>query len=414
MEIFDVIVVGLGVHGSATLSYCAEKGLNCLGIEQFSASPHSEGSSHGYSRVIRQAYFEDPKYVPLLQRAFVLWNELNEYYKENYADIRMKNIPENNLMYITGGLMIGNKGSVVIRGTLDSVKQHDLPHEILSSDAINLKYPFFNFDSLDDKDDIIGVFENYAGFLIPELCISAMIHKANSCKNCKISYSDTFQSFEVIKDEAQEELISVKSSSGKYLCKKLVLSVGPWANEIYGSSINKKLSVQRRVLHWIYPKDFNKNLSIFDSIPIYIWDLGSSIGSFYGFPLSDSTKGMKVAMHSISNISETTPNSIIREVTDEEVNDMKHLLRERIPSLSYGDHNFSQTCMYTMTEDEHFIIDFHPSCKSILLLSPCSGHGFKFGTVIGEIAYELISQGTSRHDISLFSLSNRIDSKFND
>ncbi|PMP85152.1 MAG: N-methyltryptophan oxidase, partial [Roseiflexus castenholzii] len=148
----DVIVIGLGGMGSAAAYHLARRGWQVIGLERFTPA-HNRGSSHGRSRIIRQAYFEDPAYVPLLLRAYELWQDLQRTSSEP-------------LLTITGGLMIGRAESGVVRGALRSAQMHHLPHELLDAADIRRRFPPFNVG-----DDEVALYEARAGFLDPEATV---------------------------------------------------------------------------------------------------------------------------------------------------------------------------------------------------------------------------------------------------
>ena len=251
---YDVIVVGLGAHGSSAIAHLSERGLKCLGLEQYTPV-HINGSSHGRSRIIRQAYFEDPKYVPLLQRSFQLWRNLEEKCKNDFpADF--------NLLKVTGGLMIGTPESDVIKGTLQSVQTHNLSYSVLTASEIRSKYKVFN-----PSNDEIGIFEEEAGYLIPENCILAYQHIAKQ-NHAELHFEESMESYKTIINNKKNnnennndninEVIEVRTNKNKcYYANKIVLTVGAWAPKIYGKNIPSALDLhaERRVLYWLKPQD---------------------------------------------------------------------------------------------------------------------------------------------------------------
>jgi sarcosine oxidase len=290
-EEYDVIVIGLGCHGSATLAYLAKNYpyLKVLGIEQFSVT-HGNGSSHGKSRIYRQAYFEDPMYVPLLQRALELYKDLEEYHERKFPAAIHR--PLN----LCGGLMIGASDSEVIQGTLTSIRRHNLPHKILSSQEVKRKFEVFNL-----LENEIGIWEGNAGYLHPEVVIETYIQIARE-NGAHVRYGEKFRSFSSNKTGSSALNLTVLTDKKNYRCNKLVLTVGAWAPEIYSNRLPFPLSLQRRVLFWFEPAkvagsttrttetDKQTNSTAFQRMPIYIWDMGREKGNFYGFPeqVSDS------------------------------------------------------------------------------------------------------------------------------
>jgi len=387
---YDAIVVGLGGHGSAAVAHLAKRSVRVLGLEKFERVSHSHGSSHGRSRIIRLAYFEDPRYVPLLRRSFELWRELSteRQRKSGRQD-------EEPLLTMTGGLMIGLPDSIVVRGTLRSVRAHGLQHEVLSGAEIRRRFPAFQ-----PSDEEIGILEKDAGYLVPELCVEAHCEVAED-NGAVLKFEEPMVSWRLLPNGG----VAVTTSKGNtYSARKISLSVGAWAPAIYGETVAEQglpLHASRRALFWIEPR---VPTVVFDKIPVYIWDMGSK-GNFYGFPKqAGSPGGVKVAMHFVDSSTQTacTPETVDRTVHDREIAAMQQVLKSRMPELP-GKLVAAATCMYTNTPDEHFLVDWHPQAKGkVLLVSPCSGHGFKFCSVMGEIVADLLCDGTTRHNISLF------------
>jgi sarcosine oxidase len=372
----DVIVIGLGGMGSAAACHLAARGRRVLGIEQFSPA-HGHGSSHGRSRIIRQAYMEHPAYVPLLQRAFTLWHELAAASDED-------------LLHMTGGIMIGQPGSRVVEGTLASVREHGLPHEILDAAEIRARHP-----ALTPEDGIIGVAERNAGYVVPEAATRAHLRLAAD-HGAELRFGETVRRWEPCGSG-----VRVRTDRGEHLADRLVIAAGPWAPELL-AGLGLPLRVERRVLVWFEPVGGDAPFRE-PAFPIYIWDCGDS-GSFYGFPKQAGTPGVKVAIHAAGagRDEACTPSSIDRDLRDSDVAALRGLLASRIPALSGPVVHFD-TCLYTITPDEHFVIAVHPDHPQIVLASPCSGHGFKFVPVVGEILADLAIDGRTRHDIRLFA-----------
>lgn len=390
---YDFIVVGLGGHGSAAAAHLAKRGYRVLGLERFARESHAHGSSHGRSRIIRSAYYEAPQYVPLLRRSFELWRELYEAAAKTGGD------DAEPLLTMTGGLMIGLPDSVVVRGTLASAREHSLPHQVLSAAEIAQRFPGFS-----PRSDEVGVLEEEAGYLVPELCVQAHCAQAE-LHGATLAYEEPLLSWGEAEDGCGE--VVVQTAKGRYAARKIVLAVGAWAPDLYGRDVPLPLQPARRVLYWLQPRVPTK---AFDGAPIYIWDLGAA-GNFYGFPRQDGPPGgIKVAFHCVDAQANDgcTPESIDRSVSPAEEAAMRAVLRDRMPLLADGSLAATATCMYTNTPDEHFLLDWHPRfpCK-VLLASPCSGHGFKFCSVVGEIVADLLIDGETRHDTTLFRLDAR-------
>jgi sarcosine oxidase len=320
----DVIVIGLGGHGSAAAAHLASRGIRVIGIEQFPPA-HSKGSSHGHSRIIRQAYFEDPRYVPLLKRSFELWRQLQ---KDSGTQ----------LLCMTGGLMIGDPSTSVIRGTLASVRKHNLQHKILTSAQIHHMYPVFN-----PRPNEIGVLEEEAGYLIPEACITAHVEQASKF-GAQLYFETKAYHWSVDADGK----VTVITDKGKFVSDHLILSVGAWAQQMYAGSLRLPLKVERRVLYWFEPK---QDAQSFSRIPVYIWDTGRQGENFYGFPTQPGVPGVKVAYHLMDpkdrDQSVCTADTVQRSVSDTETIRIRDVLADRMPALP-GTITSTATCMYVI------------------------------------------------------------------
>jgi sarcosine oxidase len=359
MSPFDVIVVGLGGMGSAAAAHAASRGKRVLGLEQFQAG-HDRGSSHGKSRVIRLAYFEDPAYVPLLRRAYELWRSL-----ERQTGRR--------LLQITGGLMIGRPDSGVVAGSLRSAREHRLDHELLDAAAIRARWP-----ALTPGPDVVALFEHEAGVVFPEEAIRAHLDIAVD-NGARAHFNEPVERWQVLPSGA----IEVRTARASYETERLILAPGAWASNLFGIDW-LPLEVEPQQLHWFIPAGGAAPFAT-DRFPIYIWDLGNGI-QFYGFPADDEHR-VKVAFFRSKVKSEAA---------------MRDALRPCIPALADGTLVETVHCQYTLTPDQHFVIGFHPDHPEVVIASPCSGHGYKFASVVGEILSDLAIDGRTRHPIGLF------------
>jgi sarcosine oxidase len=366
LKTFDVIIVGLGAMGSAAVYHLAKRGVRVLGLDRF-RPPHTLGSSHGQTRIIREAYFEHPAYVPLVQRAYVLWEELAHH-------------SGTQLFLQTGGLMIGTPQSAVLSGARLSAETHRLPFEVVSAEEIQKRFP-----ALRPAENMIGILEPRAGILFPEKCIAAHLQQA---AGAELHYEEP-----VLHWKATAGSVEVMTDKDTYSASKLVLSAGSWLKQLVPEL---RLVVERQVLFWFASS--RPELFQLSRCPIHLWEHTPS-KYFYGFP--DLGTGAKVAGHHEGEI--THPDKINRTVSQQEIAHMQRLIAPFLPSLT-GPCLESVVCMYTNTPDEHFLIDHHPSHPRVLLVSPCSGHGFKFSAAIGEVVADLIVKGQCGFDLSLFRL----------
>jgi sarcosine oxidase len=369
---YDVIVVGLGAMGSAAAYHLARRGARVLGLDRF-APPHAFGSSHGRSRIIREAYFEDPLYVPLVQRAYALWDALQE---ESGREGLVR----------TGGLMIGPPDGVVVSGAVRSAREHGLPHEVLDAAAVHRRVPGFR-----PAADMVGVWEPRAGYVVPEAAIAA--HLALAARYGAALHTDE----PVVGWRATSAGVEVTTSRGAYAAERLVLAAGAWMPRLLGA-LDVPLAIERNVLHWFRPAH---PTSLFDPdrFPIFICEYAPGL-AWYGFP--DAGDGVKVALHHQGERAD--PDALRRTVSPEEVAAVRALLGTFMPAAD-GPLAESAVCMYTNTPDEHFVIDRHPAHANVVVASPCSGHGFKFASAIGEQLAGLALGEVSSLDLTRFRIA---------
>ena len=375
-RVFDVIVLGLGGMGSAAAAHLAARGKRVLGLEQFT-SPHEQGSSHGRSRVIRQAYFEDPAYVPLLLRTYELWRKL-------------EHDSGRQLLTITGGLMLGAPDSVVVRGSHRSAVEHGLPHELLDAREIKQRFPQFA-----PQPDTVALYEKNAGALRPEESVRAHLEIA-------ARHGATLQMEERVESwSASGTGARVKTSRGEYEAGQLVVTAGPWIGELL-ADLKLPFRIERQIQLWIEP---DKGLELFQpgKFPVWIWETKTGAHP-YGLPALDGPEGgVKVSVHHGGENQFCTAKTVQRKISDAEVSTTLQEVAIRVPALK-GRCLHAVTCLYTNLPDEHFLIDRHPAHSSVLMVSPCSGHGFKFCPVIGEIVADLVESKATQYPINLFKM----------
>ncbi|HNP73855.1 MAG TPA: N-methyl-L-tryptophan oxidase [Kouleothrix sp.] len=374
-ETFDTIVLGLGAMGSAAAYQLALRGQRVLGLERFRPG-HDQGSSHGQSRIIRQAYYEDPAYVPLLLRAYELWDQIQRESGDT-------------LLTITGGLMIGEAESAVVTGSIRSAREHNLQYDLLDAAEIRRRWP-----GLTPSDNIVALYERLGGVLYPEAAIAAHLARAEA-RGAELHYEEPATEWQA---SASGDRVRVTTARGSYEAGRLIISAGAWAPELL-HGLGLPLTVKRNVLYWFDPVG-GREPFLADRCPIYIWEAEDG-SSFYGFPaLSGTPAGVKVAFHNFGPL--CTPTTVDRVVHPEEVAHMREWLRQRMPALSAGELLDARTCLYTLTPDMDFLVGPHPQHPQVTIASPCSGHGFKFASVMGEILADLAVDGATRHPIALF------------
>ena len=369
---YDVIVAGLGAMGSATAAQLAMRGKKVLGLDRW-APGHRNGSSHGDSRIIREMYFEHPMYVPLLGRAYDLWADLEKRVDEK-------------LLNIHGGLMIGRDDGMLVTGTLRSARQHRLGHAVLSPAEVKRKYPAFDIDP-----NLVAVVDRRAGWLDPERCNGAHL-KVAAQKGAELRFEEP-----VISWTADDHGVSVATSHATYAAGHLVLCAGARTRDLLGD-LELNLEVERQAVFWMEPPHTTR----YDPANFPIWAYEYRPGYIcYGFP--NLARGVKASiMHSGQIVADA--DTVNRRVSDEEAADLKNAIAPVLPELSRAKVQERDVCLFTNTPDHDFVIDFHPDYRRVVVSSACSGHGFKFASVIGEIQADLIVDGRSRFDLTPFSI----------
>lgn len=371
---FDVIVIGLGGMGSAAACHLAARRQRVLGLEQFTPA-HDRGSSHGRTRVIRQSYFEDPAYVPLLLRAYELWRALE---RETGAS----------LLHEVGGLMIGAPSSDVVRGSLRSANAFGLEHEMLDARELRRRFPVLQPDAQD-----VALLEHKAGYVHPEQAVSAHLARA-AALGAELRFKERMVGWAPSGDG-----VTVRTDRGTHEAARLVITPGPWAPEIL-ADLGLPLTVERQVLYWFDPPGGVEPF-LPGRFPIFIWDIGDG-STPYGFPALDGPRGgVKVAFYHAPAREFCTPGTIDRNVREAEIDRMRTSIMSRIPALP-GPCLHAVSCMYTNTPDCHFVIATLPRCPQVSVACGFSGHGFKFCSVVGEILADLATRGQTHHDITLF------------
>jgi sarcosine oxidase len=383
MDKYQTIVIGLGAMGSATVYQLARRGVKTLGIDRYSP-PHQRGSTHGDTRIFRQAIGEGDGYTPIAQRSFEIWRELEE----------LSNVE---LLTVTGGLVLGESisgGSLhgksdFLKRTIDSANRYAIAHEILDAREIKRRFPQFNVPT-----DSCAYYEHLAGYLAPERCVKVQLSLA------KESGADIRINEKVVSFVPEDDGVRVETENGVYFAEMLIASAGPWLSELIGHNLANKLNVYRQVQYWFEvdnPAQFEVG-----RCPVFIWDFGTGAG-MYGFPtVAKYSNGIKVATEQYA--ASTTPEDVNRIVTDDEKAGMYNTtIKGRLLNVKNRCLH-AETCLYTVTPDSDFIVDRLPNFPQIIVASPCSGHGFKHSAAIGEILAELAIYGKSKLDISGFGL----------
>ena len=379
----DVIVIGLGGMGSAACYQLAKRGAKVIGIDRYSP-PHSFGSTHGETRITRQAIGEGEHFVAFALRSYEIWRELESETGED-------------LLTITGGLIMSSAGEHPLHGnadflktTIDAASKFGIKHRVLNAGEINEEFPQFALDGGE-----VGYFEDAAGFLRPELCVATQLtlaekHGAQLCLNERVT-----------RVEQTGTGVRVVTDTGDYFAAKAIISAGPWVQEFAHGVPQGLFKIYRQVLNWFDVSQAYDGYKL-GEFPIFIWSFGRWADDyFYGFPAIDGSEGgLKIATEDYR--ATTLPDQVVRNVPTEEsaavytnyVSGKLHGISEKCVR--------SAVCLYTLTPDSNFVIDWVD--ENVLLASPCSGHGFKHSAAIGETLAELALTGSSAIDTSPFSI----------
>jgi sarcosine oxidase len=368
----DVIIIGLGAMGTAAAFQCAQRGLRVIGIEQFELG-HERGSSHGKSRVIRKAYFEDPRFVPLLHATYDEWREV-----ESQSGQR--------LLHLVGCLNMGPPAHPAIEGVRASVRQHALAHETLTAGQIRQRWPFF-----EPAENDIGIFEADGGFIRPEQAMHCLAQLANR-HGAMLSAKETVHHW-----SADGNGVTIETDKGRYTAANLIVSAGSWLPGIV-PELAARLEVERQVQAWFMPD----RPAAFERANMPVFIHFTEEDGFYGIPPSDSATGIKIARHHGGVI--TTADTVDRRVHPQDEADIRRYIRKYIPAAD-GPMVDAKVCLYTNTPDSHFIIDRHPAHENVWIGGGFSGHGFKFAPLVGKILSELVTDGKTSQPIDLFSIS---------
>jgi len=367
---FDVIVIGVGGMGSATVYHAARRGCRVLGLEQFDI-PHDLGSSHGITRIIRLAYAEGPQYVPLVRRSYELWRQLEAVSGER-------------LLIITGGIDAGPEGSSIFEGVLKCCARLHLPHEVLDASALAKRFPAYHFTK-----DIFSVYQADSGMLLPERCIVAHVNAALALG------AEVHARERVLSWSATSRGVTVKTDRDTYHGRRLILTAGAWTRSLIPALQNAAVP-ERQVLLWTQPRD--PRLFQLGAFPIF--NMEARDGRFYGMPIY-GVPGFKFGkFYHLSQRGDA--GAIDRECHAEDEAVLRAGIRKYFPDAD-GPTMAMKVCMFTFSPDEHFILDFHPDHpRTVAVGAGFSGHGFKFCSAVGEVMTQLALDGKSQFDISSF------------
>jgi sarcosine oxidase len=371
---WDVIVLGLGAMGSSAAAHLAARGQRVLGLEQFTPV-HDRGSSHGETRVIRQAYFEDPAYVPLLLRSYELWEDLEREHPGTLT--------------ITGGLMIGAAESAAVSGSIRSAKQWALPFEVLDTSELRRRFPV-----LAPSEGTVALYERRAGFVRAEQTVRAHLERA-AARGAELHFREKVQAW-----SASGSGVEVRTADAAYAAHRLVIAPGAWAPQLL-PELAPNLTVERQLLFWFQPTGGLEPYRP-PRFPVFVWEDETGV-QIYGFPAYGRDEdGVKIAF--FRNGVRCDPDHLDRQIHPDEIARITSYVARRMPTLP-GRFLRGAACMYTTTPDEHFVLTTHPHHPEVVIAAGFSGHGFKFVPIMGEIIGDLVVDGATRHPIGLFDAS---------
>jgi sarcosine oxidase len=361
-----VAVVGCGAMGAAASWRLSKRGAEVVAFDRFSP-PHDRGSTHGESRITRTAYLEGAFYVPLLKETFPMWREL-----EAGTGV--------DLLTLTGLLTIGRLASEPIEATLTAAREHGLDVKVLDAAEVRKRYPGHVL-----ADDEVAVLDPQAGFLKPERAVEAMTRGIDLRRNTVVTAI-----------EPRADGVNVMVGGRAEAFDAAVVAAGPWMSELQPGL---PLTVERQVMVWLAVQAGDESFSP-DRFPAWLRE-GTTEGDVYGFPSLDG-RSIKLGRHHDGEA--VTPETVRRSVTDADLDPLRLFVTKHLRGVTRHVVR-SAVCLYTNTPDEYFIVDVHPESPRIVVLSACSGHGFKFAPVTGDIAADLLLEGGTRRDISRFALS---------
>ena len=370
-EEYDAIVVGVGGMGSAAAYHLANGGWRVLGLEQFDI-PHDRGSSHGDSRIIRLAYEEGTEYVPLVRRAYELWEDLDAAH-------------DSTLLHVTGSVSGGARDSDVFVGARRSCEQSDIDHEVLDGATLCERFPGFDVPS-----EWRAVYQPDGGFLIPEQCIVAHVRGAQN-------HGAEIRARERVLDWRPDgDGVVVETDRGEYRGRRLVVTAGAWASKLLDELVDLATPT-RQTMGWFQPADPARFTP--QSFPVFVFNVDDA--EYYGFP-EHAAPGVKVGRHDRRD-DPIDPDDGLPDPTREDERELRRFTDDYLRECD-GPTMRLASCMYTNSPDEDFIVDVHPDHSQVVLAAGFSGHGFKFASVVGEILADLAIEGETDHEIGSFRL----------
>jgi sarcosine oxidase len=379
MKSVDAIVLGLGGMGASTLAALSRRGVDALGIDQ-EPRPHARGSSHGGSRIIRRAYFEHADYVPLLNASFEGW-------------WRLEQASGSTCLHRTGVLLVGPADSRIIEASRSSADAHGVPVELFDPDRMRRRFPQFARDR-----GWWGLFEPDAGFVDPEAGVHAHLAMARR------SGASIRRPMKVLSVDGDDHQAVVRTDREEIRTNRLVVAAGAWTSSLLGDHLSVPLIPNRKAMVWFEPVDPRACSPA--EMPAWLIDDGHAAGCYYGVPAwpgQSAPLGVKIGLHGPGRVVDPDASYEITEITPEVVDRFTVDLADRLPGVLKGP-IAAQACLYTMSPDEHFVVDRLPGRGSMVVVGGFSGHGYKFAPVIGEIAADLAIDGATAQPTGFLGL----------
>ena len=373
---YDTIVIGAGAMGSAAAYYLSRRGQRVLLLEQF-AIDHQRGSSYGFSRIIRYSY-DSPAYVELAKDTYPLWFALEDELGER-------------LVTKTGGIDFGPADDPTLQATIASVRESSLPHQLLSPMAAQQQFPQFRFD-----DHFAVLYQPDSGFVRASRAVRGHVRLARA-NGVEILENTAVAAIRIGRDK-----VEVRCSRGDFSAARLVVTAGAWAKSLLAQTgIELPLRALRCQLNFFSPPDLPLHSA--EQCPVYIAHLRGRDGeAIYGIP-AHADSGFKVAFHAGPAVAH--PDEIDYRPAAENAEKLRPFLRAHIPGVAESPVQSQRICLYTQTPDEHFIVDQHPEYAHVVIGAGFSGHGFKFSTSIGKMLSDIVLDGSTPHNDSLFKLA---------
>lgn len=372
-QAYDAIIVGLGGMGAAALLALARCGRRVLGIDQFDVPSDLNASGGHHTRIFRFSYFEDPRYVPLMERAYEMWRELEQHRQDR-------------IVHSVGCLEIGPLDGRLVGGALTAARLHGLPHELLTSSQIARRFPAWS--SLPRS--MVALFESRAGFLRADRGLAAMLDAAMAAG------AEVLPRTAVTAWRAGADRVVVEAAGRRHEAGHLVVAAGGWSARLL-PEIAPLAQPERQVVVWFAPR----RRELFEDSAFPAFGLETDTGLYYGFPRHE-VPGFKFARY--NHRGESGDAAFRRDIEEADIALLADAVSRYLPEGA-GPALAARPCLFTNTPDGHFILDRHPGHANVLVAGGCSGHAYKFLPAIGEALADLVTDGRSRHDIGLFSLS---------